>query len=187
MTRRALASIAILFCFCSAVLAAPETPSSAPVEEADTRLYSLGEFNRLGAAGVYRVEAYLLTWMYPQCKPGGECHPVLALASDAPRGACEKGKINAVRNAFYNGSLEVALNGLHQACPGRAFRLLDVPFVPVGKKLDQEPENRRNGRLRLRVRIRPKDSSIGLPSGRFAILEDFCVGADCEKAQEKGD
>jgi hypothetical protein len=154
--------------------------------DCEKRLYTLGEFNRLGTAGIYRVEAYLVAWMYPQCKPGGECYPVLALASDAPRGSCENGKIGAVVNAFYSGSLEVALNELNQACPGQTFRLLDVPFVPVGKKLAQEPENRRNGRLRLYIRIREQDSSNGFPPGGFAILEDFCVGVDCEKQQGKG-
>jgi hypothetical protein len=183
--KRALA--AALFCLCSATLAAPENPSSAPAE----RLYSVAEFNRLGA-GVHWVEAYLVALRGPQCEPGGECVSLLALISSAPRSPCENGKIDALMEASLRGPkndwakrVEIAQNELNQACPGHAFRLLDMSWE-TGRKLDREPENRQNGRLRFHLRIRTEGDSGTLPFGHFAILEDFCAKADCEKSQGKG-
>jgi hypothetical protein len=159
--------------------------------DCEKRLYSLGEFNRMDAMGGYWVAAYLVALRTPKCKPGGDCHPEFALLSDAPRASCENGKIDALMNAFDKEQghvVETALDELNQACSGHVFRLLGiVPFTPVEKKLLQEPENRRNGRLHVRVRLNyaQQGSAIGLPPVTF--LEDFCIGADCEKQQGKED
>jgi hypothetical protein len=185
---------AALLCLCSAVLAAPENPPSAPAGKLDTRFYSLGEFNRLGA-GVYWVEAYIVMLDYPQCKSPYACFPILALISDAPRGSCENGNIDALEKAFEGGEMnsskrkKAALNQLNKACSGNIFRLLKIKRASAGGRLFHESANRLNGRLRLRIRVQDgSDGSDASLSRNFALLEDFCAGADdCPRLYSLGE
>ncbi|MDR3157986.1 MAG: hypothetical protein LBU11_03025 [Zoogloeaceae bacterium] len=158
--------------------------------DCEKRLYSLGEFNRMDALGGYWVAAYLVALRMPKCKRGSDCHEEFSLLSDAPRAPCGNGKIDALMDALdkEQAHVETALDELNNACSAHAFRLLAiVPFTPVEKKLRQEPENRRNGRLHVRIRLlhAQRGDADGFPP--FAILEDFCVEADCEKPQGKED
>jgi hypothetical protein len=171
--KHALAAAA-LFCLCATALAAPENPSSVPAE----RLYSVAEFNRLGA-GVYWVKAYIAALYYPQCKPDSRCPPFYALISDAPGDrVCANEKICFLANILPAGQKIYRLQHM-KAAPGKAdsgdaFRVLENW---LGLELPDGGHDAPRIRLRIRVQDDPE---------KFAILEDFCAGADCEKAQGKG-
>jgi hypothetical protein len=185
--KRAFASITLL-CLCSAVLAAPEKPS-APAE----RLYSVAEFNRLGA-GVYWVEAYFVTWPgnpdHPPCNLYARCIDTV-LVSDAPgERLCADEKVCVLADTLPTG------RGIYRISrawkwetrwgktdSGDAFRFL-MGSVDAFRRLYQEQESLLDKRLRLRIRVSVYNTNPR--SGSYAFLEDFCAGADCEKPQGKG-
>ncbi|MDR1351191.1 MAG: hypothetical protein LBJ59_10550 [Zoogloeaceae bacterium] len=190
--KRNLASVAALFWFCSGVFAAPTTENlpSPPSGDVGARLYSLDGFNRLGVvAGACRVEAYFVALVYPQCKPGGRCFPVLALISDAPRDRVRANEnIRALMDVFHTGlrddQLQRAEAALNEAHSGYAFRVLDISSL-VGTRLGNVFGNENPWDVRARMRIRARtENRTENDSRQLLVLEDFCAGADCENQND---
>ncbi|MDR0672930.1 MAG: hypothetical protein LBF93_04545 [Zoogloeaceae bacterium] len=155
--------------FCVAAAQPPAPPVDTNTE---TRVYSLGDFNRLcDVSGTYTLEGYIVALVYPQCKPGGACFPVYALISDAPRALIANEKAKTLIAGFYMNNIKETENTLNELRSGHAFRALDIK---LGKKLWQL-ESKREKRLRLRVsatcEARYRRTNL--------VLEDFCSGPDC--------
>ncbi|MDR0737430.1 MAG: hypothetical protein LBF51_11505 [Zoogloeaceae bacterium] len=157
-------ALAALFCFSCVAAARAENPPAAP--SADTRVLSLGEFNRtLGSSrpvSRYTLEAYVIAVEHPLCDAQGKCAPAFALFSDTPPERVADERVTSLIRQFpmYEYNTRSMENMLNETRSGHAFLTLNA-----------ERTTRLEAGKRYRLRIRATQDSWRYRTG--FVVEDF--------------
>ncbi|MDR2786948.1 MAG: hypothetical protein LBD06_01065 [Candidatus Accumulibacter sp.] len=155
---------ALLTCFFCVAVAQAENPPVAP--SADTRVLSLGAFNRmidqLRPVSRYTLEAYVIAVEHPLCSSDGKCAPAFVLFSDMPPERVADERVTSLIRQFpmYEYNTRSMENMLNETRSDHAFLTLNA-----------ERTARLEAGKRYRLRIRATQDSWRYRTG--FVVEDF--------------